>query len=185
MTRTCWPTKRRVALLVLALGASMTFGGAAMKLTSTAFSDYEAIPALYTCEGRNVSPPLQWSEAPISTKSLALIIDDPDAPDPRAPRTTWVHLLLYNIPPTVASLPEGIASDSVPTGSLFGVNDFRRADYGGPCPPAGRHRYFHKLYALDAVLPRLSRPTKAQLENAMQGHILAQATLVGTYEKRR
>ena len=121
-------------------------------------------------------------DLPPGTKSVALIVDDPDAPDPAAPKMTWVHWVLYNLPPTTNGLPEGAAV--LPAGTRQGLNDWQRAGYGGPCPPIGRHRYFHQLYALDAVLPDLGRPTKAMLENAMKGHILGQAELVGTYQKR-
>ncbi len=152
-------------------------------LTSAAFAHQGAIPAKFTCEGGDVSPPLSWSELPPATKSLALIVDDPDAPDPAAPKMTWVHWVLYNLPPTGNGLPEG--ASVLPPGTLQGLNDWQRSGYGGPCPPIGRHRYFHKLYALDTVLPDLGRPTKAMLEKAMKGHILGQAELVGTYQKRR
>ena len=155
-----------------------------MSLTSPAFAEGGEIPTSYTCEGQDVSPPLAWSEPPSGTKSLALIVDDPDAPDPKAPKLTWVHWVLYNLPPTAGQLPEAVAPDTLPTGTREGLNDWKRAGYGGPCPPIGRHRYFHKLYALDTVLPELGRPTKAQLEKAMQGHVLTAAELVGTYEKK-
>ena len=114
---------------------------------------------------------------------MALIVDDPDAPDPAAPKMTWVHWVLYNLPPTVNGLREG--ASVLPPGTRQGLNDWRRTGYGGPCPPIGRHRYFHKLYVLDTVLPDLGRPTKVMLEKAMKGHILGQAELVGTYQKRR
>jgi Raf kinase inhibitor-like YbhB/YbcL family protein len=156
-----------------------------MSITSAAFGPDGAIPARYTCEGSDVSPPLAWQGVPEAAKSLALIVDDPDAPDPAAPRMTWVHWVLYNLDPAAAGLPEGAAMSALPRGTLEGVNDWGRTGYGGPCPPIGRHRYFHKLYALDTVLSDLRRPTKAALEKAMQGHVLAQATLVGTYQKRR
>ena len=150
-----------------------------LTLTSIAFAHNGEIPPPYTCDGRDVSPPLAWSGAPAGTKSLALIVDDPDAPDPKAPRMTWVHWLLYNLPPDCNGLPEG--AKQLPKGALEGINDWKRTGYGGPCPPIGRHRYFHKLYALDAVLPDLRHPAKAKLEQAMKGHVLAQAELVGTY----
>ncbi|MDP2810950.1 MAG: YbhB/YbcL family Raf kinase inhibitor-like protein [Rhodocyclaceae bacterium] len=152
-------------------------------LTTLAFAHLGAIPAKYTCEGADVSPPLAWSNLPAGTKSLALILDDPDAPDPAAPRTTWVHWVLYNIPPTAASLPEAVRPVGLPEGTQEGMNDWKRTGYGGPCPPIGRHRYFHKLYALDTVLPDLKYPSKAQLEKAMAGHILGQTELVGTFRK--
>ena len=152
-------------------------------LTSAAFSQQGVIPTKYTCEGADLSPPLSWTGLPPGTKSLALVVDDPDAPDPAAPKMTWVHWVLYNLPPTANGLPEGAAV--LPAGTQQGLNDWRRTGYGGPCPPIGRHRYFHKLYALDTVLPDLGRPTKAALEKAMKGHILGQAELVGTYQKQR
>ena len=155
-----------------------------MHLRSSAFVGGGAIPVRCTCEGDDVSPPLAWSGAPDGTRSFALVVDDPDAPDPRAPKMTWVHWVLYNIPASVTSLAEG-ASRRLPPGALEGRNDWKRTGYGGPCPPVGRHRYFHKLYALDAELPDLREPTKAKLEAAMKGHVLAHAELVGTYEKAR
>jgi Raf kinase inhibitor-like YbhB/YbcL family protein len=155
----------------------------ALVLTSPAFANSGAIPKQYTCEGVNVSPPLRWLEIPQGTKSFALIIDDPDAPDPRAPKMTWVHWVVYNIPADAHSLPEDAANSGLPAGAKQGLNDWKRASYGGPCPPIGRHRYFHKLYALDTVLPDLGRVTKAQLLDAMKGHVLAEAQLVGTYQK--
>ncbi|HEU5398811.1 MAG TPA: YbhB/YbcL family Raf kinase inhibitor-like protein [Gammaproteobacteria bacterium] len=156
---------------------------AAFSLSSPAFKDHGSIPARHTCQGGDVSPALAWKSAPAGTKSFALIEDDPDAPDPAAPQTTWVHWVVYDIPANVSSLAEG-ASKAMPDGSRDGVNDWQRTGYGGPCPPIGRHRYFHKLYALDVVLPDLKRPTKTDLETAMKGHVLARATLVGTYEKQ-
>lgn len=153
-----------------------------MELRSPAFSHNGAIPRQYTCEGADVSPPLQWQGVPPGTKSLALIVDDPDAPDPRAPRRTWVHWVLFNIPPTATALPEGVRSDQLPPGTREGINDWKRTGYGGPCPPIGRHRYFFKLYALDTLL-ELDKPTKAELETAMRGHILAEAVLIGTYQR--
>lgn len=152
-------------------------------LTSTAFATQDAIPALYTCEGRDVSPPLAWSGVPPGAKSLALIVDDPDAPDPAAPKMTWVHWVLYNLPVSSNGLPEGVKT--LPGGTREGVNDWRRTGYGGPCPPIGTHRYFHKLYALDTVLPDLGQPSKAQLERAMHGHVLQQTELLGRYHKFR
>jgi Raf kinase inhibitor-like YbhB/YbcL family protein len=156
-----------------------------LAISSSAFADHQAIPQKYTCEGEDVSPPLHWSGAPQGTKSFALIVDDPDAPDPKAPRTTWVHWIVYDLPAGVHELGEGIGTLGLPEGARQGINDWKRAGYGGPCPPIGRHRYFHKLYALDVALPKLERPTKAQLLAAMKGHVLAEAQLVGTYEKSR
>lgn len=155
----------------------------AFALTSPAFNHEGAIPKLYTCQGKDISPALAWSGLPEGTRSLALIVDDPDAPDPKAPKMTWVHWVLYNIPPETTGLAEAIAPTALPTGTRQGKNDWKRVGYGGPCPPIGRHRYFHKLYALDAVLPDLKSPTKAELEKAMAGHVLGKAELMGTYIK--
>lgn len=154
-----------------------------LTITSTAFADHGEIPARYTCEGDDCSPPLSWSGVPAGARSLALIVDDPDAPDPAAPKMTWVHWLLYNLPPQATGLAEAVRA--LPAGTLEGINDFKRTRYGGPCPPIGRHRYFHKLYALDVMLPNLNQPNRAALERAMAGHILAQAQLMGTYVKHR
>ena len=152
-----------------------------LQVTSTAFQHQAAIPKKYTCQGDDISPPLAWSGLPDGTKSLALIVDDPDAPDPAAPKRVWVHWVLYDIPPAVTSLAE--ATKHAPAGARDGKNDWGRTGFGGPCPPIGRHRYFHKVYALDTQLGDLGTPTKVQLEQAMQGHILAQGELIGTYQK--
>ena len=149
-------------------------------LTSTAFTDGATIPKRYTCEGQDLAPPLAWTNAPAGTKSFALVVDDPDAPDPAAPKRTWVHWVAYDIPPSATGFGEG---GRLPAGARDGRNDWDRTGYGGPCPPIGRHRYFHKLYALDAVLGDLGQPAKADLEKAMKGHVLAESRLVGTYEK--
>jgi Raf kinase inhibitor-like YbhB/YbcL family protein len=154
-----------------------------LTLSSTGFSQKHEIPSKYTCEGDDVSPPLTWSGVPPVANSLALIVSDPDAPDPAAPRMTWVHWVLYNIPPGTSALAEAVKS--LPPGTLEGLNDWKRTGYGGPCPPIGRHRYFHTLYALDTVLPDLGRPTRAKLEAAMKGHVLAQTELIGTYQKKK
>lgn len=173
-------------LLALLTALLLTLAGKeaamAMEITSAAFAAGGAIPARYTCQGDDVSPPLAWSGIPSETRSLVLIVDDPDAPDPRAPKMTWVHWVLYNLPPDSCGLPEAVGK--LPAGTGEGLNDWKRTGYGGPCPPIGSHRYFHKLYALDTVLEDLNQPTKAQLEKAMAGHILGQAELVGTYQKR-
>jgi Raf kinase inhibitor-like YbhB/YbcL family protein len=152
-------------------------------LRSSAFQNGGAIPARYTCDADDVSPPLEWDGVPPGTRTLALIVDDPDAPDPKAPKTVWVHWVLYNLPPESTGLPEGVSRESLPKGAREGKNDWKRTGYGGPCPPIGRHRYFHKLYALDAVLPDLREPTKGDLETAMSGHVVAQAELIGTYQR--
>jgi Raf kinase inhibitor-like YbhB/YbcL family protein len=150
-----------------------------MQLSSSAFAGNGTIPTAHTCEGADSAPPLAWSDAPPGTKSFALIVDDPDAPDPRAPRTVWVHWVAYNLPAGTTAL-----AGALPSGAHEGVNDFKRVGWNGPCPPIGRHRYVFKLYALDTMLPDLGRPTKAKLEQAIAGHVLAQAELVGTYEKQ-
>ncbi len=154
-----------------------------LTLTASAFNHNGEIPLRYTCDGDDVSPALTWSGVPKEAKSLVLIVDDPDAPNPAAPKMTWVHWVLYNIPTDAAGLPETVTPQDLPAGTKEGLNDWKRTGYGGPCPPIGRHRYFHKLYALDTVLPDLNQPTKAQLEQAMQGHVLAQAELIGTYQR--
>lgn len=154
-----------------------------LTITSTSFQHNGAIPARHTCDGKNVSPPLSWTGLPANAKSLALIVDDPDAPDPHAPQTIWVHWVLYNMPPDTPGLPENVGIRDLPAGTLQGKNDWQQVGYGGPCPPIGNHRYFHKLFALDVVLPDLKRPAKAALEKAMQGHIMASAELIGRYQR--
>ncbi len=154
-----------------------------MRITSTAFQESGTIPRRHTCEGADRSPPLKWGDVPGDAKTLALIVDDPDAPDPRAPKMTWVHWVLYNIPAHATGLLEGVASSALPPGTLEGLNDWKETGYRGPCPPIGKHRYFHKLYALDVTLDDLGEPTKAELEQAMQGHVIAQVELVGLYQK--
>lgn len=158
--------------------------GLILSLTSTAFVAGGLIPAVHTCDGKDISPPLAWSGIPPGTKSLALVVDDPDAPDPAAPKMTWVHWVLYNIPADAVQLDQGVLPGGLPPGTREGINDWKRSGYGGPCPPIGRHRYFHKLYALDVVLPDLGQPTKARLEQAMQGHIIGQTELVGRYSRK-
>jgi Raf kinase inhibitor-like YbhB/YbcL family protein len=153
-----------------------------LSLRSDAFTPNGSIPREYTCDDADVAPQLEWSGAPAGTKSFALIVDDPDAPDPKAPKMVYVHWVLYDIPAAVTSLPKG---GRTPPGARDGRNDWKRTGYGGPCPPIGRHRYFFKLYALDAVLGDLANPTKAALLGAMDGHILAQAELMGTYERSK
>lgn len=156
-----------------------------MAITIT--SDFPAggsIPAVHTCDAANTSPALSWSGTPPGTRSLVLIMDDPDAPDPKAPKQTWVHWVLYNIPATTTALPAGVRAADLPAGTKTGLNDWKEPNYGGPCPPIGRHRYFHKLYALDIVLPDMGHPTKSQLEKAMQNHVLAHGELMGTYQRK-
>ncbi len=155
-----------------------------MNLVSSTFDPFGNIPGLHTCEGKDYPPTLTWAGVPAGAKSLALIVDDPDAPDPDAPRMTWVHWVLYNMDPQAGGI--GVASSGIaqlPHGTLEGLNDWKQTGYRGPCPPIGRHRYFHKLYALDVVLPVLQPATKAALVKAMENHILAQCELVGYYQK--
>src|SRR5215472_5738073 len=161
--------------------AAQNSANTSMKLTSSAFTESQSIPAKYTCDGEDVSPPLKWTEAPVGTKSLALIADDPDAP-----MGTWVHWVLYDIPTSVGELPEGLTkSQYLPGGSKQGLNDFKHLGYGGPCPPGGKpHRYFLKLYALDRVLELKPGATKKEVERAMEKHILAQAQLMGVYQRK-
>jgi Raf kinase inhibitor-like YbhB/YbcL family protein len=177
--------QKRWLAYALGLGLLPFRTGAAtpLTLTSTSFESGAAIPARHTCEGKDVSPPLSWSGVPDRTKSLVLIVDDPDAPDPKAPKTTWVHWVVYDISASATSLPEGLRTDALPRGSHTGLNDWKRMGWSGPCPPVGRHRYVYKLYALDVVLGDLQSATKNDVEKAMTGHILARAELIGTYEK--
>jgi Raf kinase inhibitor-like YbhB/YbcL family protein len=157
----------------------------ALVIQSPAFARGGAIPRHFTCDDDDVSPALEWSGAPAGTKSFALIVDDPDAPDPQAPKMVYVHWVLYNLPPTAAGLPEGVSTNQLPRGTRNGTNDWKRTGYGGPCPPIGRHRYFFKLYALDTQLPDIGPATKADVEGAMRGHVLEQAELMGTYERTK
>lgn len=154
-------------------------------MSSPAFEHEASIPKLHTCDSDDVSPPLLWSGIPEGTQSLALIVDDPDAPDPAAPKMVWVHWILYNLPASTTGLPQAVEVAALPSGTLEGKNDWKRTGYGGPCPPIGRHRYFFKLYALDADLPDLGEPTKKELEDAFADHVLSQTTLMGTYARER
>lgn len=154
-----------------------------LTVTSPAFAEGASIPVVHTCEGDDISPALAWSGVPAGAKSLVLIVDDPDAPDPAAPKMTWVHWLLYDLPPDVTGLPQAVEPEALPEGTREGRNDWKRTGYGGPCPPIGRHRYFFKLHALDVVLGDLRQPTKSALEQAMAGHVLAKGQLMGTYRK--
>lgn len=179
-----------IMILAVAGGLALTGGQGskgeaqmALSIESEAFDNGGAIPRQFTCEGQDVSPPLVWLGVPADARSLVLIVDDPDAPDPRAPKMTWVHWVLYNLPAETTGLAQGVAPQDLPAGAGEGLNDWKRTGYGGPCPPIGRHRYFHKLYALDTRLEGLKHPTKAQVEAAMQGHVVAEAELVGTYAK--
>ncbi|MEY3288980.1 MAG: hypothetical protein RLZZ419_1222 [Pseudomonadota bacterium] len=183
------PITRLICLLfnIFTVTAALAIDGEknmTLNLKSPDFVHLGEIPKIFTCQGDDSSPALSWTELPKNTKSLVLIVDDPDAPDPAAPKMTWVHWLLYNIPPTVRELPKAIAENDLPSGIQQGKNDWKKTGYGGPCPPIGRHRYFHKLYALDIELPDLHHPNKTQLEKAMTGHIIDKTELIGTYQKQ-
>ncbi len=172
-----------IGLLLVPLPAS-AYGGAHMifSITSPAFEDGGGIPSGYTCEGKDISPALVFAGAPDGTKSLVLIVDDPDAPDPVAPTMTWVHWVLYNLPANTTGLEENV--HALPAGTMEGTNNWHKTGYGGPCPPMGRHRYFFKLYALNTILSGLHDPTRTVLEEAMHGHVLAKTELIGMYQKK-
>jgi Raf kinase inhibitor-like YbhB/YbcL family protein len=174
----------QLVLLAIISSANADEANPMMQLTSPSFDNRKGMAKKFTCDGENISPALEWSGVPEGTRSFVLIVDDPDAPDPANPRMTWVHWVLYNIPATVRSLPEGLRDKDLPKGTLQGLNDWKKTGYGGPCPPKGKHRYFHKLYALDIVLADLVRPTKAKLEKAVEGHVLSRAELIGLYQRR-
>ena len=181
ITLICSPAVAAIADLPLTGKKEITMP---LIIMSPSFKHDGVIPARHTCDGLNISPVLKWTGVPSGTKSLALIVDDPDAPDPGAPEMTWVHWVVYNIPPETGSLPETTSAEGLPHGALQGLNDWQNAGYQGPCPPTGKHRYYFKLYALDAVLPDLRSPTKAALEKAMQGHVLVHSDLIGLYKRK-
>ncbi len=156
-----------------------------MKIKSSVFEDGKEIPSKYTCEGQNISPPLSWEDIPENAKSLVLIIDDPDAPDPKAPKMVWDHWVLYNIDPKSTGLVENVSLQELPAGTLRGLTSWKNQNYGGPCPPIGRHRYYHRLYALDAVLPDLNAPTTDQLRAVLNKHKITEVVLMGTYQKKK
>ncbi len=155
----------------------------AITISSTAFAPNGAIPRQYTCQGTNISPPLAWTGVPDSARAFALIVDDPDAPDPAHPRMTWVHWVVYDLPAHVTGLPEGAGKQPGAAGGRDGLNGWKQTLWNGPCPPIGRHRYFFKLFALDAPLGDRGQLTAEQLQKAMAGHIVAQGELVGTYQQ--
>jgi Raf kinase inhibitor-like YbhB/YbcL family protein len=163
----------------------MSKDAATLTLRSPSFAEGAEIPIRHTCEGEDLSPALAWSAPPAGTRTLALVVDDPDAPDPKAPKMTWVHWILYDLPAGATGLPEAVDRKDLPAGTRQGVNDWKRTGWGGPCPPIGRHRYFFKLYALDVSLGDRGAIAKPALEAAMKGHVLAEARLMGTYEKKR
>ena len=172
------------ALLALSFFVPLTASAGDFQLRSPAFASNGAIPSKYTCEGADVSPPLAWSGAPEKTLSFALVVDDPDAPDPAAPKRVWVHWVVYDLAANVRELAEG--ATELPSPAVQGMSDFKVSRWRGPCPPIGRHRYFFKLYALDVPsLPDDEKLTKAAVEASIKGHVLGQAELVGTYEKQK
>ena len=154
-----------------------------LTINSPSFAHEGRIPSLYTCEGDDVAPAIGWSGVPAGTESFALIVHDPDAPDPAKPQRDYVHWVLYDIPGSITGLPEGVSSGDLPPGTRQGINDFGTDEYGGPCPPIGRHRYYFELYALDTTLGDLGTPARSDVERAMAGHVLEQAVLMGTYQK--
>ncbi len=155
----------------------------ALSITTPAFQSMGPVPSRHTCDGEDLAPALAWTNAPEGTRSFVLIVDDPDAPDPAAPKRTYVHWVLYDIPASASELPEGVTAERLPAGTREGVNDWKRTGYGGPCPPVGRHRYFFKLFALDSTLGDLGTATKADVQTAMASHVIETAELVGTYER--
>ncbi len=181
LTASAWPGMWICLLLGLPLVSAAEGGNMSFTITSAAFEEGGLIPSRYTCNGEDISPPLSWRGVPDGTASLVLIVDDPDAPDPAAPRMTWVHWLVYNLPPDSDGLPEAVSEAGLPEGARLGINDFKRTRYGGPCPPIGQHRYFFKLYALDTLLPDLGAVHKPALLQAMDGHVLAETQLLGRY----
>lgn len=154
-----------------------------MEIDSNVFEFSGNIPVVYTCEGEDISPPLNFRNVPEQAKSLVLIMEDPDAPDPKAPQMTWDHWILYNMPSTLKGLAEKSNSGNLPEGTLSGLNSWNKTGYGGPCPPIGRHRYYFKLYALNIKLPDLNNPNKQQLLAAMKDHVIDKAQWMGTYQK--
>jgi Raf kinase inhibitor-like YbhB/YbcL family protein len=178
-------------IIAITITVMLVFGNAnseeevnqGMILTSPSFENKGNIPKKHTCDGDDISPALSWFKVPEGTKSFVLIVDDPDAPDPSDPKMTWVHWVLYNIPADINTLPEGVEEQDLAPGILGGLNDWKKTGYGGPCPPIGKHRYFHKLYALDIALPDLNRPAKADLEKAIDGHVLSASELIGLYQR--
>jgi len=155
----------------------------AFQIASPSFQHNAKIPKQFTCEGQDISPELRWSGVPESARSLALIVEDPDAPDPAAPKRVFVHWVLYNLPAASTGLAENLDGASLPFGTKPGQNGWQRAGYGGPCPPIGRHRYFFRLYALDIELPDLGDVDKLRLLQAMEGHVIEEAQMIGTYQK--
>ena len=176
---------RRPILGVAVVGLFVAAQAGAFEISTSAFEPEGDIPSQYTCEGDDVSPALTWTAPPEGTRSLALVVQDPDAPDPKVPRITWIHWVLYNLPPEAGSLARGVRSEDLPPGTRRGQNSWKRMGYGGPCPPIGRHRYYFKLYALDTVLENKGALSNYQLQRAMTGHILAETETMCTYQKQK
>lgn len=178
---------RVTLLVVLTFACSLTLadGTPSFNLSSPAFTNGQTIPRKFTCEGKGISPALHWQGVPAKARSIALIVEDPDAPDPAAPKITWIHWVLYDIPASASGLPENVTRAELPSGTQEGQNSWHKPGYGGPCPPIGRHRYFFRLFALDTVLDLPGGPTAQGLQAAMRGHIIAQTALLGTYRKSR
>jgi Raf kinase inhibitor-like YbhB/YbcL family protein len=174
-----------IFLMAFSSNGCVAASGKNLVLVSPVFGNLEPLPARFTCDGEGLSPALSWHNLPDHTQSLALLVDDPDAPDPAAPKMTWVHWVLYDIPPSTNKLEQGISANRLPAGTLGGQNSWKQPGYGAPCPPIGRHRYFFKLYALDVVLPNLHDPTERALMGTMTGHILGKVELIGTYQRRQ
>jgi len=174
-------TFNAIATFILFINCYLPGHVVELKIESSSFKEGELIPSKYTCDGENISPPLSWKDVPEGTKSFALISDDPDAPV-----GDWVHWVIYNVPAEVHELKEGASSKRLlPKGSIEGITDFRNTGYGGPCPPSGIHRYFFKLYALNTILHLPAGTSKKKLLEAMQGHIISQATLIGKYSRKK
>ena len=171
---------RCLPILALLLANGVVYAEA-FSLSSPAFAPGTGIPREFTCDGADHSPPLAWSGVPAAARSLVLTVTDPDAPDPAAPHRTWVHWVLYNLPSTSHGLATSAAT--YPVGTQVAHNDWTRADYGGPCPPRGRHRYFFNLYALDIPLEIESAATAASIHAQLKGHVLARTELIGTYAR--
>ncbi len=179
-----------IGLSAMALASAPTPGADAspaapstLMLTSAAFANADRLPTRFTCDGAGVSPPLAWHGVPAGTRSLALLVTDPDAPDPATPQRTWTHWIVYDLPVSATGLPEGVASAALPPGTRLGRNDWGKTAFGGACPPVGRHRYIHTLYALDVMPGDLHAPDRTALEAAMHGHVLAQARLIAYYSR--
>ncbi len=172
--------KKLLLLIFLISGEIMAFS-----FSSPDFGDNQSIPTKFTCEGEDISPALEWRDPPEGTKSFVLIVDDPDAPDPDAPKMTWVHWVAYDIPASVRSISQNISSkERLSNGGISGFSDFKKMGYGGPCPPIGEHSYFFKLYALNSTLNLPPGKTKNDVVQAMEGKVLGEVKFIGKYSKK-